>query len=489
MQAADRPRTKIVATLGPASREPETIGRLIDAGMNVARLNFSHGSHEEHSRTIADVRTIADQRGVAVTILQDLQGPKVRLGRFVVAGAPPAVAATGTRLTLLPAAEYHGQPDTVPIDYADLASELAPGATILLDDGRIELAVEATAGTAVHARVVDGGPLRDRIGVIVPSAEFSIPSLTDKDLRDVEWGVAHAVDWIALSFVRRAADVRALRAQLAQRGAAIPLLAKIEKRQAVEHLDEILDEVQGLMVARGDLGLEVRPEKVPVLQKQIIRACNRRGMPVITATQMLESMIVEPRPTRAEASDVANAIADGSDCVMLSGESSIGAHPVRAVEMMARIAREVEPTLHFTEHPPLSNDATNAIAQAMRAIDRTVPLRCIAAFSTSGYTGRLVSAQRPRAPVVVLTPAPQTVHALNLMWGTTPLLTTRPIATFEELIAGCEQQLVGRRLATPGDQVLIVAGLPMSQAGGTNLLKIHTVGDHHKVTKTQRPPS
>jgi pyruvate kinase len=339
----------------------------------------------------------------------------------------------------------------------------------------------------VHARVVEGGPLRERAGVIAPSAELAIPSLTEKDLRDIDWGVAHGVDWIALSFVRCAADVRALRSELAARGAALPVLAKIEKRQAVDNLDEILDEVQGLMVARGDLGLEMRPEKVPVLQKHIVRACNRRGIPVITATQMLESMIVEPRPTRAEASDVANAIADGSDCIMLSGESAIGAHPVRAVEMMARIAREVEPTLRFTEHPPLTSDATNAIAQAIRAIDCTLPLRCITAFSISGYTGRLVSAQRPRAAVVVLTPTLQTLHALNLMWGTTPLLTTQPIADLEGLIACTEEALITRGLATPGDRVLIVAGLPLSQPGGTNLVKIHTVGEKGEGARTPRP--
>jgi pyruvate kinase len=473
MHLSPAPRTKIVATLGPASSAPEVIRRLVQAGMSVARLNFSHGSYDEHARAVEHVRAIAAELDTPVTIVQDLQGPKIRIGTL--SGGPTSLV-PGGELILLPAGEYRGQPHSAPIDYATLARDVARGAPVLLDDGRIELRVEQIAGTAVRCRVVEGGVLRDRTGVILPTVDVAMPSLTEKDRRDLDWGLAHGVDWIALSFVRRGEDVRALTALLAARGADVPVLAKIEKAQAVDNLHEIMAEVQGLMVARGDLGLELSPEKVPVLQKQIIRACNARGVPVITATQMLESMIAEPRPTRAEASDVANAIADGSDCVMLSGESAIGKYPVRAVEMMARIAREVEPTVQFTVRPPVTGDQTNALAQAIRAIDDTLALRCIAAFSTSGYTGRFVSAQRPRAPVVVLTPSLRAYHALNLLWGVRPLLTTEAVVSFEDLVACAERTLIAKGHAAPGDRILIVAGLPMSRPGGTNLMKIHVLG-------------
>jgi len=346
---------------------------------------------------------------------------------------------------------------------------------VLLDDGLIELQVEAVDPPAVRCRVVTGGLLKSRKGVLFPDTELSVPSITEKDERDLAFGIEQDVDWVALSFVRQADDVRALKDRLARAGAQIPVLAKIEKPQAVDNLDAILGEVHGLMVARGDLGVEMSPEKVPMIQKRIIRACNQRGTPVITATQMLESMIREARPTRAEASDVANAIIDGTDCVMLSGESAVGRYPVRAVEMMARIAREVEPGVSWTHHPPAETDDTHAMAQAINAIDRTLTLRCITAFTMSGYTARLASAQRTRAPVVALTPTPKAYHALNLLWGVRPLLITHDARTVEDLLALAERALVERRLAAPGDRVLVVAGLPMGQPRGTNLVKIHTI--------------
>jgi len=467
------PRTKIVATLGPASGTPAVIAGMVRAGMRIARLNFSHGRADDHARLVATLRATAAELDTPVTILQDLQGPKVRIGTLN-AGEMALVA--GGLLTLLPGPEYSGQADCAPLDYPRLATEVERGTPILVDDGRIELVVEEVAGTAVRCCIVEGGTLASRKGVVLPTVDLDLPSLTEKDRRDLDFGISQGVDWVALSFVRRGADVRALKSLLLSRGAEIPVLAKIEKPQAVDHLDEILAEVQGLMVARGDLGVEMSPEKVPVLQKRIIRACNERSLPVITATQMLESMIVEPRPTRAEASDVANAIADGTDAIMLSGESAVGRYPVKAVEMMARIAREVEPTVRFTAHPPVISDETNALSHAIRAIDHTLALRCIAAFSMSGYTGRLVSAQRPRAPVVVLTPNRRAYHALNLLWGVQPLLTDEQVATFEDLIGLTERTLVTRDLAAPGDRVLVVAGLPMGRPGGTNLLKVHTLG-------------
>jgi pyruvate kinase len=445
---------------------------MVWAGMSVARLNFSHGSHEDHARAVAHLRAVAAELDTPVTILQDLQGSKVRVGQLP--GGQVTLVRDGT-LTLVPEHVYDGQADHVPIDYPHLAAEARPGAPVLLDDGLIELRVEEVAAPAVRCRVIEGGELKSRKGVVLPTVELGLPSLTEKDRRDLEFGIGQGVDWVALSFVRRADDVRALKAFLAERAAPVPVLAKIEKPQAVQNLDEILEEVQGLMVARGDLGVEVSPEQVPLLQKRIIRACNGRGVPVITATQMLESMIREPRPTRAEASDVANAILDGTDAIMLSGESAVGQHPVLAVEMMARIARAVEPELQPVNHAPAKSDETHALSQAINAIDQALPLRCITAFTTQGYTARLVSAERPRAPVVALTPQARVYHALNLLWGVRPLLTGRDVTMFEELTNLAETALLRKGLALPGDRILIVAGLPMGRTGGTNLVKIHTV--------------
>jgi pyruvate kinase len=381
----------------------------------------------------------------------------------------------GDAVTLVPVAENGGWPGVVPVDYSGLSIDVRPGAQVLLDDGLLELRVETIAPSAVRCRVVSGGVLGSRKGVLFPDTDLTMPSLTGKDKQDLAFGIAQGVDWIALSFVRTADDVRALKEHLARAGARIPVLAKIEKPQAVKNLEGILAEADGLMVARGDLGVEMSPEEVPMIQKRIIRACNRRGVPVITATQMLESMIREARPTRAEASDVANAIIDGTDCVMLSGESAIGRYPVRAVEMMARIAREVEPDVVWVDHPPAESDDTHAMAEAINAIDRTLGLRCITAFTMTGYTARLVSAQRTKAPVVALTPTSEVYHALNLLWGVQPLLVAQEAHTIQDLLGLAEKTLLDRGLAAPGDRVLVVAGLPMGQPRGTNLAKIHTI--------------
>jgi len=325
----------------------------------------------------------------------------------------------------------------------------------------------------VYCRVISGGELKSRQGVVLPNVRLSIPSLTEKDIHDLDFGIAQKVDWIALSFVRCADDVKALKALLADRSANIPVLAKIEKPEALADLDAILQVVDGVMVARGDLGVEMRPEKVPMAQKRIIRACNQRGLPVITATQMLESMIDEPRPTRAEASDVANAILDGTDCVMLSGESAVGRYPVQAVAMMNRIASEVEPAAQFANHPHASSDETSAMSQAIATIDRSLELRSILAFTSAGYSARLVSSRRPRAPVIALTPSERVYHALNLLWGVRPIVVPDRAGTLEEVVRISEQVLRNRELAKPGDRVLVVAGLPMGVSGRTNVMKLH----------------
>ncbi len=465
-------RTKIVATLGPASSSPDIVRQLIEAGMDVARLNFSHGGPEDHARQIATLRALSRELDTPVTILQDLQGPKIRVGQLpggMIMLAPAAV------VSLVPEAEFSGQEHAIPIDYAYLAETAKPGMLVLLDDGLLELEVLDVMGRMVRCRVVDGGVLKSRKGVNFPNLALQLPSLTEKDLRDVEFGLAHGVDWISLSFVRSAEDVRALKRLLAAKGVAKPIIAKIEKPQAVENLDEILQEVSGVMVARGDLGVEVRPEKVPMLQKQIIEKCNRLGLPVITATQMLESMIRESRPTRAEASDVANAIIDGTDAVMLSGESAVGAHPVRAVEMMVRIAREVEAGIEFKTYAAADSSNAHALSEGVSAVARSLNVRAIVVLTTTGYTAQLVAGERSKTALFALTTDANVYHALNLHWGIKPLLVTETAGNFEGLVELAEATLRTRKLVSSGDKIVIVGGVPPGLARGSNFLKLHVV--------------
>jgi pyruvate kinase len=464
-------RTKIVATLGPASSSPERLRALIRAGVDVARFNFSHGVHADHAKTLATLRSIAQELDTPVTVLQDLQGPKIRVGELPVA----IPLADGGRVTLVPVADFSGQAGVVPIDYPHLAEEAAPGLGVLLADGAFELEVEAVDGRGVRCRVVKGGELKGRKGVNVPGLSLRLPALTEKDLSDLDFGIAQGVDWVALSFVRSAADVRTLRERLQAKGAKAPVLAKIEKPQAVERLEEILAAVDGLMVARGDLGVEMSPERVPMIQKRIIELCNRAGKPVITATQMLESMIQAPRPTRAEASDVANAIVDGTDAVMLSGETSVGAYPVEAVEMMARIAREVESRIAFRNYPPAERSETHALAESVTVIEKVVAPRAIAVLTVSGHAASLVAAERPCSPVVALTTQPATYHALNLVWGVRPVLVRESAETVEAQLRLASATLVRRGFAAPGDRILVVGGVPAGRPRGTNYVHVHTV--------------
>jgi pyruvate kinase len=466
-------RTKIVATIGPASRNPETLKQMVQAGMNVARLNFSHGSYEDHAETVTMIRQVSQEIKLPITILQDLQGPKIRVGQLP-EGAIELVA--GETLTLVPEQEYDYQPQTVSIDYPYLAEEAKPGAQILLDDGLLELKIEQVKGKTIECRVIEGGILKSRKGVNLPSLTLRLPSMTEKDCQDLEFGLSQGVDWVSLSFVRQAEDIKALKQFIAERGAKnVPVMAKIEKPQAIDNLGAIIDECDGLMVARGDLGVEMSPAKVPLLQKQIIRLCNQKGIPVITATQMLESMIHHPRPTRAEASDVANAIIDGTDAVMLSGESAVGEFPVKAIKMLARIATDVEPEIDFKNYPPATSDETHALSEALNTIDHILNLTCIAAYTSTGYTAELAAAERPKAPVVAFTPDEATYHRLNLVWGVVPILLDHEVTSFEGLIDQAESLLLKRNLASIGDQILIVAGIPTKQPKGTNFLKIHTI--------------
>jgi pyruvate kinase len=365
----------------------------------------------------------------------------------------------------------------VVIDYPYLAEEAKVGTQILLDDGLLELVVEAVAEAAVHCCVVQGGVLKSRKGVNLPGLNLRLPSMTEKDRQDVEFGLSQGVDMISLSFVRKAEDIQELKALLQQYGAGdVPVLAKIEKPQAITNLEAIVEIADAIMVARGDLGVEMSPERVPKLQKQIIKLCNQKSKPVITATQMLESMIRNPRPTRAEASDVANAIIDGTDAVMLSGESAVGDYPIQAVDMLARIAEDIEPDLSFSNHPPEKSDEVHALSEALNTIDQILDLRCIAAFTTTGQTALIAAAERPRAPVVAFTPDIRVYHRLNLIWGVKPLLQQNPASSFEELVPQLEASLKLRGIANSGDRILIMAGSPVQRAQGTNLIKLHTIG-------------
>ncbi|EAW37874.1 pyruvate kinase [Lyngbya sp. PCC 8106] len=466
-------RTKIVATIGPASRDANTLKQMVVAGMRIARLNFSHGSYEDHAETIKMLRQVSDDLDIQITLLQDLQGPKIRVGQLPDGGIE---LITGESLTLVPIDEYNNQPNTISIDYPSLAEEAEPGAQILLDDGLLELKIEEISGKAVQCKIVEGGLLKSRKGVNLPSLILQLPSMTEKDIQDLEFGLSQGIDWVSLSFVRRAEDVRHLKTFLTEHGAEhIPVMAKIEKPQAIENLEAIINECDGLMVARGDLGVEMSPEKVPLLQKQIIKLCNQKGVPVITATQMLESMIHNPRPTRAEASDVANAIIDGTDAVMLSGESAVGDFPVKAVEMLAKIASGVEPELKFVNYPPAESDETHALSEAINTIDKILPLKCIVAYTSTGYTAELAAAERPKAAVVAFTPDEITYHRLNLVWGVLPILLAHEVGSFEGLMDQTETLLLERQLVNLGDQILVVAGIPTKHPRGTNFLKIHRI--------------
>ncbi len=478
-------RTKIVATIGPASSSSEMIRKLIETGLDVARLNFSHGNYDDHARVIKDLRTISDELQKPITIMQDLQGPKIRVGQLP--GGKTEIH-TDDLVFLLPENDFSNQPGAIPIDYPYLAEEAKPGMQVLLADGLFELLVTDIKGTAVHCRVVEGGCLTSRKGVNFPNLNLRLPSLTEKDIRDLVFGLEQEVDWISLSFVRSADDVKALKKLINEKGYIKPVIAKIEKPQAIENLEEIVDEVNGIMVARGDLGVEMYPEKVPMLQKQIIELCNRKGKTVITATQMLESMIHEPRPTRAEASDVANAIIDGTDAIMLSGETAMGDFPVKAVEMMARIAIDVEAKIKFKTYPPSVPSKVMALSQAIDQMEDVVAPRCIVVLTTSGQSAQSVAANRPNAPVFALTTHLKVYHGLNLLWGINPVLINEHPDTFEEMVALCEKTVIAKNYAAPGDNIIILGGIPGHKEGGTNFVKLHTIPITDRLPHDQAKP-
>ena len=468
-------RTKIVATIGPASSTPEIIGRLLEAGMDVARLNFSHGTHAEHAGRIALLRAHARKLGRPLAIVQDLQGPKIRTGSL--ANGEPVLLQPGSRF-IITTQEIVGTAERVSTTYKDLPHDVRPGDRILLSDGLIELRVLDSTDDEVRTEVVFGGELREHQGINLPGVDVSAPSLTEKDAADLEFGLQQGVDYVAISFVRRAADVQQVKDRIARAGHSTPVIAKIEKPEALNDLRAILEVADAIMVARGDLGVEMPPEQVPVVQKQLIEAANAAGVPVITATQMLESMIRNPRPTRAEASDVANAIIDGTDAVMLSGETATGLFPVESVQMMARIAEVAEASGRRGDIVRLAHEqavrpssVANAISAAACAIVQALPVRAIVAFTMSGSTARLVAHLRPTVPILAFTPSEAVYHRLSLVWGVTPVMSEYR-DRLDELGEHVGDVLLARGFAQRGDAVVMTGGHPLAARGNTNFVKI-----------------
>lgn len=470
-------KAKIVCTIGPASDQPDILDRLIEGGMDVARLNFSHGTHEWHGRAVKAIREAAGRRRAAVAIIQDLQGPRIRVGGLAEGGVNLVPGRT-VRLVASHAQAAPAAPD-IPVTYANLTLDVRPGARILIDDGLIELVAVAVAGGAVECRVVTGGRVTSHKGLNLPGTSISEPTLTDKDRADLRFGLAQGVDYVALSFVKGPEDVAEAKQLIAEYGGDAPVIAKIERPEAIDHLEALLDEVDGVMIARGDLGVEMGPEAVPLLQKRIIREANRRRRLVITATQMLESMTHQPKPTRAEASDVANAVFDGTDAVMLSAETAIGSYPVEAVCVMDRIIRAAdegtEPMFARQSRDNLSVVSfPEAICTSASSAALAVGASAIVAFSELGTTARLLSKQRPTAPIIAFTPFEPVRQRMALYWGVMPH-TMLQIDQTDERVREAERRLKAEGLATTGQRIVILSGTQISQPGGTNLMKLHEV--------------
>ncbi len=472
-------RTKIIATLGPAVASAESIGDLVAAGMDVARLNFSHGTHETKQLLADWVRAASKEHGRNIAILQDIQGPKLRVGRFP--GGSISLK-TGSTIRLVPDGGG-GSAEVLPLSYEYLLEDVAPGEMILLADGLIRLQVEQRLADSLEARVIDGGELSDNKGVAFPETVLRVPSITDKDREDLEFGVELGVDYVAASFVRTAADIE----EVSGLAGGIPVIAKIELTLAYENLDEILGVAYGAMVARGDLGVQMELQKLPLVQRDILSRTNAAGCISITATEMLESMTSSPRPTRAEVTDVANAVLNGTDAVMLSGETAVGDYPVAAVDYMDRICREAESGLDtddavdfLTSHRTFAS----AIAKAGVEVADNLGLRTIVAFTETGSTALLLSKYRPQARIVAFTPDPATERRMALFWGVQAIPFVRRDFT-DLMIASAEKYLEKNNLCEPGEGVVMVAGIPPNEEASTNLMKVHVIGER---SRGVRPP-
>ncbi len=476
-------RAKILCTLGPATRSPEGIAGLLDAGANAIRLNFSHGSHEEHRATLEMVREQSSLRGKAVTILADLQGPKIRVGKIP---DPGMVLSKGSMLILSvdPSAEsdISGKPFRTSIDLPTLAREAEVGDRVLMDDGALEAVIREISGSELHLEMLNGGVLTSRKGVNLPGTNLSLPSLTDKDIADLRFALEIGADMVALSFVRSASDLENAKEIMRKAGKVVPLVAKIEKPQAVRNLESIVEVADGLMIARGDLGVEMGPEEVPIVQKRAIHLCNAKGKLVITATQMLDSMIRNPRPTRAEASDVANAVLDGSDALMLSGETAVGAFPFSSVETMHRIISRTERSEPYLDSEPIPDmdlgHAPNAIARAAVACSASLhDTQAIVVYTGSGGSARLISDYRPQVPILAFTPDASTYHALAIYWGVEPQLFSPSTPGGENIFIDLDRALIERGLVARDGRVIMAMGYPLKARASANLIKLHTVGE------------
>ncbi|MCB9432228.1 MAG: pyruvate kinase [Ardenticatenaceae bacterium] len=467
-------RTKIVATIGPASNQPETIRRMLAAGMTVARINFSHGDHESHRATIETLRRVADAENRVLALLGDLQGPKLRLGQVKTGGLQLAL---GDEILLT---SHPGQPAMIHFPHEELFPSIRPGARLVIGDGEVEFTVADNTNNVLRCIVTVAGLLESRKGVNIPGTLLPISSITDKDKEDLAFICQMDLDYVALSFVREANDIHELRALMDTYGKRIPIIAKIEKSEAIEHLEDIRDAADGMMVARGDLGIDMPPQEVPLLQKRIIETCNIVGKPVITATQMLQSMVEHPRPTRAEASDVANAILDGTDAVMLSGETASGKYPVESVLMMKHISEITEKAFPYDKWRSQRwrrwsdfNTVTEAISGAACDIAEEIVARAIVSATLSGGTARHIARHRPHVPVMAVSPSRKTQRLLALIWGVdcvlVPDFSNTDVMLRETVNAMKSFNLV------PGDKLVITAGVPFGQTGHTNLIQVHEI--------------
>jgi pyruvate kinase len=472
-------KTKIVCTIGPASESIEKLTQLMEAGMNVARLNFSHGSHEEHAARIVNIREAAKQTGKTIAILLDTKGPEIRTHDFE---NGQAELKTGQEV-IISMEQVLGTAEKFSVSYTGLYDDVDTGSRILIDDGLIELEVIGKANGEIRTKVLNSGLVKNKKGVNVPNVSIKLPGITEKDVQDILFGVEQGVDFIAASFVRKASDILEIRELLAEKGAKhIQIIPKIENQEGIDNIDAILEVSNGLMVARGDLGVEIPPEEVPLVQKSLINKCNLQGKPVITATQMLDSMQRNPRPTRAEASDVANAIFDGTDAIMLSGETAAGQYPVESVKMMATIATRVERSLVYQDifrkrieevRPSIADAICQSVAHTALSLD----VVAIVAPTESGHTAKMISKYRPKSPIIAVSADDRVCRKLALVWGVQAYLAQDPVYSTDEMLEGAIQASKETGIVKSGDTVVIAAGVPIGETGTTNLMKVHVVGE------------
>ncbi|MBA4601599.1 pyruvate kinase [Thermoactinomyces mirandus] len=469
-------KTKIICTIGPASEDISMLKTLMRNGMDVARLNFSHGSHEEHEQRILGIRKASEEEGKNIAILLDTKGPEIRTGDLK---ESEATLVAGEKI-ILTSKPILGDEKRISVSYEGLPQDVNPGSTILIDDGLIGLKVDRVEGTEIYCTIKNGGVIKSRKGVNIPGVKINLPGITKKDEEDIIFGIRHGADFIAASFVRKPQDVLEIRKILEEYQTNIPIISKIENQEGIKNLDSILEVSDGLMIARGDLGVEIPAEDLPILQKEMIYKCNQLGKPVITATQMLDSMQRNPRPTRAETCDVANAILDGTDAIMLSGETAAGRYPAESVSTMARIAIRTEASLRYKERfqqkiREMSQTITESISQAVVQTSYTLECSAILTSTESGYTARMVSKYRPKTPIIAVTPNESTLKRLQLVWGVYPVKGADATTT-DEMFTSAISTSLENNYVKQGDLVVITAGIPVGRSGKTNLMKVHVIG-------------